>query len=197
MLNAMVGGGSGQNIWSTSSIEGLLRHTLTANTDPRGSFMELWRSSWTDDLGAAFQQANLSRSGTGVLRGMHFHERQDDLWIVLDGRAFVAAVDLRAALGAGGGDPVTDAFELAPGGAVYIPKGVAHGFYALEPLALLYLVTTEYDSTDEHGFAWNDPVAAIPWPTAAPVLSDRDRSSPSLEAAVDDARQRSGQRTGR
>jgi dTDP-4-dehydrorhamnose 3,5-epimerase len=121
---------------------------------------------------------------------MHFHERQDDLWIVIDGRAFVAAVDLRDALGPGGGETVTEAFELDPGDAVYIPKGVAHGFYAIEPLALVYLVTTEYDATDEHGFAWNDPRAAIPWPSAAPVVSDRDRSNPALAAVIDAARQR-------
>lgn len=188
MLNVMVAGGSGQHDWSTSSIKGLLRRTLTANTDERGSFSELWRSSWTADLGT-FQQANLSRSGTGVLRGMHFHERQDDLWIVIGGRAFVAAVDLRAALGRGRGSTATEAFELEPGGVVYIPKGVAHGFYAIEPLALVYLVTAEYDATDEHGFAWNDAGAAIPWPTAAPVLSARDRANPGLAAAIDAARQ--------
>ena len=195
MLNAMEAGGSGQHGWSTSTIRGLLRRTLTAHPDSRGSFMELWRSSWTDDLGS-FRQANLSRSGAGVLRGMHFHERQDDLWVVIDGRAFVAAVDLRGALEAEGGPTTTEAFELAAGGAVYLPKGVAHGFYAMEPLALLYLVTTEFDGTDEHGFAWDDPDAAIPWPTRDPLLSDRDRSNPALAVAIGAARQR-GQSAGR
>ena len=41
-----------------------------------------------------------------------------------------------------------------------IPAGVAHGFLALEPLELLYLVTNEYDGTDELGFAWDDPRSA-------------------------------------
>ncbi|NTU76473.1 MAG: UDP-N-acetylmuramoyl-L-alanine--D-glutamate ligase, partial [Alphaproteobacteria bacterium] len=30
---------------------------------------------------------------------------------------------------------------------------------ALEPLELIYLVTNEYDGTDELGFAWDDPLA--------------------------------------
>ena len=45
---------------------------------------------------------------------------------------------------------------------VVIPTGVAHGFLALEPLELLYLVTNEYDGSDELGFAWDDPAVARP-----------------------------------
>ena len=70
---------------------------------------------------------------------------------------------------------------------VSIPCGVAHGFLALEPLELLYLVTNEYDGSDELGFAWDDPLAAIPWPRdgAAPTLSDRDRQNPLLRELIE------------
>jgi dTDP-4-dehydrorhamnose 3,5-epimerase-like enzyme len=67
---------------------------------------------------------------------------------------------------------------------------VAHGFLALETLALVYLVTAEYDDTDELGFAWDDPLAAVPWPVVPgqadgrPILSGRDRSNPSLADLV-------------
>ena len=54
--------------------------------------------------------------------------------------------------------------ELAADGWVYIPTGVAHGFLAIEPLQLVYLVTNEYDGADELGFAWDDPAVAVPWP---------------------------------
>jgi dTDP-4-dehydrorhamnose 3,5-epimerase len=128
---------------------------------------------------------------------MHLHDHQDDLWIVLEGRAHVAIVDLRTMIAGTAAGPIGDAFELGPGSAVYIPRGVAHGFLALEALTLAYLVTDEYDGTDEHGFAWNDPLAAVPWPAAAVVLSDRDRALAGLEVAVDDARQRAGQSSAR
>jgi len=71
-----------------------------------------------------------------------------------------------------------------------IPVGVAHGFLALEPLDLLYLVTNEFDSSDELGFAWDDPAVGVPWPSVAatpdqrPILSERDRSNPSLADLV-------------
>jgi dTDP-4-dehydrorhamnose 3,5-epimerase len=71
-----------------------------------------------------------------------------------------------------------------------IPAGVAHGFLALEPLELLYLVTNEFDNSDELGFAWDDPAVGVPWPRidqtldGRPILSDRDQSNPSLAELV-------------
>lgn len=176
--------------WSETAIEGVARRTLTPVADERGSFSELWRSAWTAELGEPVAQANLSRSEPGVLRGMHFHERQADLWVIVDGLAWVALTDLRPVIDDDRMPPVVERFELSPGDAVYIPRGVAHGFLAVERVALLYLVTREYDGTDEHGFAWDDPVAAIGWPTTAPILSRRDSGNPSLGEAVRAARQR-------
>jgi dTDP-4-dehydrorhamnose 3,5-epimerase len=147
--------------------------------------------------GGSVRQANLSTSATGVLRGLHVHRRQDDYWVVLEGRSFVALVDLRPAIaaerpgtGEGGGPrqirPVVAVGELAADEWLAIPAGVAHGFLALAPLSLLYLVSAEYDGTDELGFAWDDPLVAVPWPPAPgtpdgrPILSTRDGSAPSL-----------------
>jgi len=178
--------------WLSTGIPGVLLRALTVHPDSRGSFMEVWRASWTDPLGSGFRQANLSRSQSQVLRGMHFHERQDDWWVVLEGRAFVACVDLRSMIAGRATRPATDTFEVGVGSALLIPAGVAHGFLALEPMALGYLVTAEHDGTDEHGFVWNDVKAAIPWPVDSPILSGRDQANPSLDDAIAAARQRSG-----
>lgn len=169
--------------WLSTSLPGVLRRTLVAHQDARGSFTELWRATWTEGLATTpFVQANLSRSSVGVLRGMHFHRRQTDLWLLVEGRAFVASVDLRA--GAREGPVASETFEMAPGEAVVIPPMVAHGFYAIDPIALIYLVTVEYDGSDEHGFAWDDPRAAIQWPSLEPILSERDASNPPLSSAL-------------
>jgi len=184
--------------WQATAIQGAMRCSLTSHADPRGSFTELWRASWTAPLGApAFRQANLSRSAAGVLRGMHLHDHQDDLWIMLEGRAFVALVDLRTMIAGTAAAPTGDAFELGPGSGVLIPRGVGHGFLALEAMAMAYFVTTEYDGTDEHGFAWSDPLAAVPWPNGGVTVSDRDRLLAGLGAAVSEARQRAEQSSGR
>lgn len=123
---------------------------------------------------------------------MHFHLRQTDMWLLLEGTAHVCLADLRNRL-AGGSDPIEQLAETYfPGDVVLIPEGVAHGFRALAPVALLYIVTNEYDGTDEHGFAWNDAEAGLEWPPGQPILSERDAAAPTLLETVAEA-QRSGQ----
>jgi dTDP-4-dehydrorhamnose 3,5-epimerase len=185
-----------------SGIDGVRFGALARFGDQRGSFRELWRASRQPDLtesltgrpDAQFVQANLSASAAGVLRGLHYHRHQLDYWVVASGRAFVALVDVRPVL-RGAGPAVVETRELAPDDWVVIPTGVAHGFLALEPLELLYLVTNEYDGSDELGFAWDDPAVGVPWPPldstpgGGPILSDRDRSNPSLAALVERLRE--------
>ena len=180
-----------------SAIEGVTWSRLTVHADSRGAFREIWRRSSYRDLereitgtdGAAFVQANRSTSAAGVLRGMHFHLRQLDHWVLLSGRAFVALADVRPLLAGGDLAPEIETRTLEADETVSIPRGVAHGFLALGPIELLYLVTNEYDGSDELGFAWDDPLAAIPWPRVGtadrtPILSDRDRGNPSLREII-------------
>ncbi|MEO8437330.1 MAG: dTDP-4-dehydrorhamnose 3,5-epimerase [Chloroflexota bacterium] len=171
-----------------SELQGVLYGAIVRHGDTRGSFRELWRAG--DFPGEAFVQANLSTSSAGVLRGLHLHRRQDDLWIVADGRAFVALVDIRPLLDGTGPAPRIETRILEPDEWVVIPTGVAHGFLALDPLQLIYLVTNEYDGSDELGFAWDDPAVAVDWPVldgtpdGRPILSGRDGANPSLAELV-------------
>lgn len=189
-----------------SSLPGVGYGRLTRHADERGAMREIWRATMAADLTPdetgdppgtipSYVQANLSSSNAGVLRGLHFHQRQLDRWVVANGRAWVALVDVRPML-EGDGGPRVEHRELGPDEWVRIPVGVAHGFLALEPLDLIYFVTNEYDGTDELGFAWDDPLAAVPWPRVAatadgqPILSERDRSNPSLPQLVERLRSR-------
>lgn len=184
---------------TTSRLPGVRVARLTRFTDARGSFREVWRASWYADTGPTatqdeptpvFVQANVSESAAGVLRGLHLHRRQVDHWVILAGRAFVALVDVRPRL-RGEGPVAVETLELGPDDWLTIPIGVAHGFLALEPLTMLYLVSGEHDGTDELGFAWDDGQAAVPWPPVPgtvdgrPVLSDRDVAAPSLAALLE------------
>jgi dTDP-4-dehydrorhamnose 3,5-epimerase len=185
-------------------IPGVAWGNVTRHGDPRGTFRELWRASAFDALDPVlagrpepvFVQVNLSTSSPGVLRGLHLHRRQLDHWVVAAGRALVALVDVRPLLAGPAERPLVELREAPEDTTVTIPAGVAHGFLALEPLALVYLVTNEFDGSDELGFAWDDPLAAVPWPVVPgtpegrPIVSDRDRSNPSLRELV--ARLRAG-----
>jgi dTDP-4-dehydrorhamnose 3,5-epimerase len=183
-----------------SGLAGVRYGAIVRHGDERGSFRELWRASDFPILTAVetgaeegreprFVQANLSTSAAGVLRGLHYHRRQLDLWIVASGQAFVALVDVRPQRD-GSGPALVETRELAADDWVVIPAGVAHGFLAIEPLELVYLVTNEFDGSDELGFAWDDPAVGVPWPAVAttpdrrPILSERDRSNPSLAELV-------------
>jgi len=184
-----------------SSIEGVRFGAVARHADARGSFRELWRASAFPTLTSAetgapegseprFVQANLSTSARGVLRGLHYHRHQLDYWVVASGRALVALVDVRPVLAGLGDRPIVETHELPTDDWVIIPAGVAHGFLALEPLDMLYLVTNEFDGADELGFAWDDPAVGVPWPAFAgtpdgrPILSERDKTNPPLAQLV-------------
>ena len=68
--------------------------------------------------------------------------------------------------------------------ALLIPPGVAHGYQALTDARLLYLVTNEYDGTDEQGLRFDDPALGFAWPVPAGVVSDRDRTAPTAADVV-------------
>ena len=168
------------------SLPGVAYGHLRRHPDARGSFAEAWRGIGSEEL-AAFPgvQANLSSSATGVLRGLHLHRRQSDLWIMLGGRAFVVLVDVRPVLDDPRARPLVATSTLARDDTVTIPPLVAHGFLALERLELLYLVTNEYDGTDELGFKWDDQIVGVDWPAVEtldrrPILSERDLHNPPL-----------------
>jgi len=177
--------------WQPTAMTGVLRASVPAAADLRGSFTELWRASrWEDLAGGRFVQANLSRSAAGVLRGMHFHRRQADLWILVDGRATVAVCDIRPLLTDETARPHALVLEMVPGDAVLIPESVAHGFHAPEQMSLVYFVTNEYDGSDELGFRWDDADADIGWGVQDPILSARDAANPSLRSAIRTLRER-------
>jgi len=184
-----------------SALPGVRYGAVERFEDERGAFREAWREDVFGAIDPAaagaepgssprFVQANLSTSAAGVLRGLHLHRRQLDHWLVTSGRALVALVDVRSMLAGDAPRPVVEIRELRPDDSVDIPVGVAHGFLALEPIELLYLVTNLYDGSDELGFAWDDPLAAVPWPSipgtpdGRPILSARDRANPPLRELV-------------
>jgi dTDP-4-dehydrorhamnose 3,5-epimerase len=186
---------------ASSGLGGVRYGAIARHGDTRGAFRELWRASAFPRLTAVetgepagseprFVQANLSTSAAGVLRGLHYHRRQLDYWVVASGRAFIALVDVRPLLEGTGPRALVETRELGADDWVVIPVGVAHGFLAIEPLELVYLVTNEFDGSDELGFAWDDPAVGVPWPAVPatpdgrPILSDRDRSNPSLADLV-------------
>ena len=156
-------------------IPGVIYERLDRHPDERGFFSEVFRAR---NAPAELIQANHSHSRANVVRGLHYHRRQADLWYVASGTIRAAMADLRTR----SNPPATATVDMsvdAPA-TLYIPPGVAHGFAALTECDLIYWVTHEFDDTDEYGVAWDDPILAIAWGVTDPIVSERDRTNPRL-----------------
>jgi len=172
-----------------TSLPGVLVFEPDVFGDERGFFLESFNARTFENLTGLnrnFVQDNHSRSGKGVLRGMHYQIRhpQGKLVRVVDGVVFDVAVDLRkssSSFGCWYGIELSAANKRQ----LWIPEGFAHGFFVLSGTAdFLYKTTDYYYPEYERSLAWNDPEVGIAWPEGlAPVLSKKDSLASSLAAA--------------
>lgn len=147
--------------------------------DDRGLLFESWQLERYKSVGIRekFVQDNVSRSSRGVLRGLHIQQpsAQGKLVSVLEGEVLDVAVDIRSG-SPWFGKSVGERLSGSNHRQLYVPPGFAHGFQVLSECALfLYKCTEYYRPETEMTILWNDPVIAIEWPLAAPILSEKDR----------------------
>jgi dTDP-4-dehydrorhamnose 3,5-epimerase len=170
-----------------TSIPGPLIIEPSVFTDQRGFFIESWNTSMAGALGVGleFVQDSHSRSGKGVLRGLHFQNPnpQGKLVRVVGGRIWDVAVDIRRS-SSHFGEWVGTELSAANKRILWVPPGFAHGFVSLErDTDVLYKCTAPYDPASEHSLLWSDPNIAIEWPLDGLdlQLSARDRAAQSLD----------------
>jgi dTDP-4-dehydrorhamnose 3,5-epimerase len=152
--------------------------------DSRGFMVETFRKDGWAELGidVEFVQHNHSRSSRGTLRGLHFQTEPGQAKLVRcpRGKIFDVAVDLRRdspTYGQWEGHELDDEAHRQ----LYVPVGFGHGFAVLsEEADVTYLLSSAYDPATESGIAWDDPDVGVEWPVNEPLLSDRDKSTPSL-----------------
>jgi dTDP-4-dehydrorhamnose 3,5-epimerase len=156
--------------------------------DSRGFFFESWNEREFERAGirARFVQDNHSRSGKGVLRGLHYQVRQPQgkLLRVVEGEIFDVSVDVRrssSTFGRWGAVRLSAQSKSM----LWIPAGFAHGFYVLSEFAdVLYKATDFYSPENERCIAWDDPDIGIEWPlSGAPLLSPKDATGARLRDA--------------
>jgi dTDP-4-dehydrorhamnose 3,5-epimerase len=162
--------------------EGVSLFALKMNRDSRGIFTEVYRESWLGSIRPL--QWSLVSSDGNVLRGVHVHRKHSDYLIHIRGNALLALRDLRKGSPTEGLVSLLEATESKLE-ALLIPPGVAHGFYFREPSTQILAVTEYWNPADEVGCHYADPALKIPWPSNAPILSERDRSLPPLSEILD------------
>jgi dTDP-4-dehydrorhamnose 3,5-epimerase len=158
--------------------------------DARGFFVETYRKSEYAQLGIEqdFVQDNHSRSGRGVVRGIHFQLPPGQAKLVRCARGAIldVAVDLRRGsptFGEWEGHELTDE-NLRQ---LYLPIGFGHGFCVLSEVAdVIYKVSGYYDAAIERGIAYDDPEVGVEWPTGIElIVSERDASAPTLSEVAE------------
>jgi dTDP-4-dehydrorhamnose 3,5-epimerase len=152
--------------------------------DDRGHFVKTFHEDCfkVHGLETHYTEEYYSLSYKRVLRGLHFQLPPMDhakVTYCVYGTVLDAVLDLRI------GSPTYGDFEMFELSAehanmVYIPKGMAHGFYVVSDVAIMmYRVTASYSPEHDAGIAWNS--AGIPWTDSSPVISVRDSKFVALK----------------
>ena len=159
--------------------------------DERGYFVETFRQDKLDAfLGfkVDFIQDNESKSGYGVLRGLHYQlapAAQTKLVRVIKGKVLDVAIDIRK------GSPTFGqhvAVELSEQNKrqMFVPRGFAHGFVVLEEETIFaYKVDNYYSPENDRGLAFDDASLGIDWLVEKEQLqlSAKDTVQPTLDKA--------------
>lgn len=180
------------------SVPGAWEITPVQHGDPRGLFMEAFQGGpFAENVGHSFdlQQANLSVSAAGVLRGIHFADvppGQAKYVTCPKGAVLDIVVDIRI------GSPTFGQWDSVllddvDRRAIYLSEGLGHAFFSLEDgSTVMYLCSTGYNPGREHGIHPLDATIGIEWPTTdrhgnpvTPQLSDKDTAAPTLTEAAE------------
>jgi len=149
-------------------IPGLLIIEPRVFADQRGYFLESYNQQKLQEAGinTIFVQDNESKSGRGVIRGLHYQLApfsQTKLVRVIQGSVYDVAVDCRKGsptFGKAYGLELNEENKLQ----FFIPKGFAHGFSVLSETAIFsYKCDALYNPATERGIRYNDPALEINW----------------------------------
>jgi len=168
-----------------TDFKGLFVIEPTVFKDSRGYFFESYNKDVhaKAGLGQAFVQDNQSKSGYGVIRGIHFQEEpyaQTKLVRVLEGAIYDVAIDLRkgsSSFGQWFGIEINTENNLQ----LLIPKGFGHGFSVLSDTATVFYKCDElYHPESERGIRYDDKDLGIDWkiPFDKISVSEKDMKLP-------------------
>ena len=171
-------------IYSTTSIDGLFLLSNKTFLDERGNFKKMYSKDDFNKLSLETNFAELyySVSKKDVIRGMHFQLPPMDhvkMVYVISGKILDVCLDLRSVSKTFG---KVFSYELSgcDENYLYIPKGIAHGFAALEDNSIVhYAQTTCYSKEYDFGICYNS--FGFDWPVKSPIISERDKGFPEFK----------------
>ena len=173
-----------------TGLPGLLLIEPRVFEDDRGYFFESYHKEKYLDAGITqtFVQDNESKSGKGVVRGLHYQLgefAQAKLVRVVQGSVFDVVVDLRfgsPTFGQWYGIEISEFNKRQ----LFIPRGFAHGFSVLSETAIFtYKCDNVYSKEAERSINPYDPKLKIDWKVkrSDAVVSVKDEKAPMFDAA--------------
>lgn len=162
--------------FEASVIAGSGHLTVPFFEDGRGAFTKVFSADVLRSAGIEFdiREVYWSRSGTGVIRGLHFQRPPAAVAKIVfaaHGRIRDLVLDLRQGSVTYGQVAEYELTERS--GAVVVPRGCAHGFEVLDgPAVTCYLQDGPFDAVADSGVRWD--TVGVAWQAAAPIISDRD-----------------------
>ena len=166
-------------------IEGVKIINLNQAKDRRGYFLKIFDRKYfiKNNINFKIKEHFISLSKINVIRGMHYQSgkhAQNKLVYVIEGKINDVFIDLRK-------NSKTylniQNVELSSKNnkAVFLPKGVAHGFRVLSKSSIVgYLVDNYYNKTSDKGILWNS--IGYDWKIKNPLISKRDKNFPTLDS---------------
>jgi dTDP-4-dehydrorhamnose 3,5-epimerase len=157
-------------------------------SDERGYFREWFKSAdvfAATGINFSIQQANISQSQRGVIRGIHYSlaPKGQAKWVTcVNGGIRDVIVDIRPSSPTFGKSVFVDLNGL-DGRAVLIGPGLGHRFASLaDSSAIAYLLSSPYSPTEEFEINPMDPDLGIDWGVdlSAVSLSEKDKLAPSI-----------------
>lgn len=171
-------------------IEGLFILKPAVFEDSRGGFFESFNKRKLEEalgLKLNFVQDNHSVSRRGVLRGLHYQlgeMAQAKIVRVVSGSVQDVVVDIRPDSPTYG-EHLSMELHAGDRNMIFLPRGMAHGFLALEDnTEFLYKCDNYYDPDAERGIRYDDKTIDINWqlPDKDLILSEKDRTLPYLNS---------------
>ena len=159
--------------------------------DSRGYFYEAYNKKYLNKLlniNLNFMQDNISFSKSGVFRGLHLQKKpfeQGKLVRVISGSIIDFALDLRPN-SITFGKHISIQMDSINNEQFWIPKGFAHGFFALDDAIVNYKIDEEYAPLSEVTIDYRDNDLNIKLPTAKPHISNKDQMGISLKQYVNE-----------
>jgi dTDP-4-dehydrorhamnose 3,5-epimerase len=174
-------------IFAAMPLAGAFLIDVEPREDERGFFARTWcrQELAAQGLDTEIAQESVSYNRLrGTVRGLHLQRPPHEETKIVRctrGAIFDVIVDLR---------PNSSSylrwqgFELTAQNrrAIYIPKGLAHGFQTLaEHCEIAYQISAFYASEAAAGYRYDDAAFDISWPLPVTMISERDLTWPKFE----------------